>query len=172
MRLTALGTGAVAIAGPAPTLLLGGSVFAELGWSRTAGAALRLAVTRATTGIQARASGHVRFVLNAARVEGCPFALGTGEASVTACLVVVAGALHAEGVAVAQPESVTRSWVDVGPLIRTVWLTSEPIHLELAAGFGVPLTRRAFVFTHPETVVQEPSALAGRVGIFLAGALP
>lgn len=172
MRLTALGTGVIAIAGPAPGMLVGGSVFAELGSSRTTGPALRLGVTRATTGIEALGPGHVRFVLSAARVEGCPFALAANWASLTGCLALVAGALHAEGVGVPRPDSVTRSWIDVGPLLRTVWLTSEPVHVELAAGFGLPLTRRTFVFSNPEKIVHEPPVVAGRAGIFLAGALP
>lgn len=172
LRLTTLGTGAVVIAGPAPTPLLGGSLFAELGTSRKLGPALRLGVTRATTGIEAVGPGHVRFVLSAARVEGCPFALGAGDVGATACLGVVAGVLHADGVGVARPGAANRSWVDAGPLFRAAWPMSEPVHVELDAGFAYALTRRTFVFSDPEYVVYAPPGLISRAGIFLAGALP
>lgn len=170
-----MGAGAVGVAGAAPATLLGESVFGEIVAAPPFGPALRVVLSRATTGITALSSGTARFVLTSGRLEASPGALGFGSVSVTGGASLEAGALHAEGIrgrGLREADAVTRPWLEVGLVARAAWRFARPLRLELGGGASVPLTRRAFVFENPHEVVYEPPLLVGRAGISLAGELP
>jgi hypothetical protein len=171
----ALGAGGWIIAGPAPSSLLGVSVFGELASGAVGRPRLRLALSHATTGSIDVGSGAAHFELSSARLEGCPAGFGRGSFELVGCLDLEAGRVAAEGLsrgAVRQTQESSRLWFELGLMGRLAWSPVSPLQIELSSGVGFPFTRRAYIFENPREIVHEPPLIAARVGLGLAARLP
>ncbi len=161
--------------GAAPAALFGVGGFGHLSLRGSSGPAVRLTLSRASTGIVTVGGGAARFVLSTARVEACPGTAAIGDGTLTGCLSTEGGSVRAEGVARGQidaPGKAARFWLDAGLSTRFSWSVLPGLRVELWGGVSAPVTRRRYVFEGPREVIHEPAPLVGRMGLGLASELP
>jgi hypothetical protein len=152
------------MSGIAPDAMAGGAAFGEVepkssGWLVPAA---RLTVLAAGNGIFE--SRKATFLLLAARVDVCPVRVGSGDASLRACIGADLGATRAAGLetAVAEPASSVDPWFDAAALLRARWAPGHGrVFAEIDGGLVVPFTRNTFVYeTTPVTTIDHPTLAA------------
>lgn len=171
----AVGVSPFVASGAAPAALFGFGGFGQLSLRGDTGPALRLTLSRASTGIVSVGSGAARFVLATARAEACPGTAAIGDGALTGCLSVEGGWVRAEGIARGQvdaPASTAHFWLDAGLSTRFSWSVLPGLRVELWGGVSAPVTRRSYVFEGPREVIHEPAPLVGRMGLGLGAELP
>jgi hypothetical protein len=87
------------------------------------------------------------------------------------CAQAIGGWLAASGRGLTNPESVGRSWLSAGAMLRAVAGIGAGFSLELEAGASVPLFRRTFMSTTPERTVGETPTIAPMGALGLSRAL-
>ncbi len=155
------------VSGPAPKPLLAGGFELFLHRKTLLGeSGLGLGFFAAQTGVGGPDLETARFRWLVGRVALCP--LGAGRPLYYhLCAASDLGALHAEGLAIYQPEARTRLWADAGAVAVAGCEFGPHWYAGLAAGALVNLTRDRFFFEappRPETVYDVPFAT------FFAGA--
>lgn len=132
------GLGATLATGVAPAALPGLALFGELGRARAA--RLRLEARAARVESQGRAGVELVVSLLAARLQGCPLAVGAGDWSWAPCLSLALGGLWAEG----EPNtgrSDSGSWASAGVSSRVDWQLGRSFVLGFELGAALPLVR-------------------------------
>jgi len=99
-----------------------------------------------------------------ANLLACPLRAGDGL-TVLLCGVGQAGLLHAEGVDVEQPESVSRSFFSVGLGLWARQRLSDHWELSAVADFKVPLVDRTFVLGAGETPDLDVVSSSRPIGV-------
>ena len=164
----ALGGSFVAMSGIAPDAMAGGAAFGEVepkssGWLVPAA---RLTVFAAENGVfEARKAS---FLLLAARVDVCPVRIGSGDASLRACMGADLGATRAAGLetAVAEPASSVDPWFDAAALLRARWAPAHGrVFAEIEGGLVLPITRNTFVYKPDETIDHPTLAATGSLAV-------
>lgn len=101
-------------------------------------------------------------------VTACPVRWPlTPNADLRPCAAAAAGVLAASGRNISHPESVSRSWWSLGGTLRAQTALGPELAIEIEAGLAVPLVRRRFVTTAPDTLVAETPVIApsGALGV-------
>jgi hypothetical protein len=133
-----LGLGATLATGLAPAALPGLALFGELGGPRAA--RLRLEARAARGASEGRDEVELVVSLVAARLQGCPLAVGLAEWSWAPCLSLALGGLWAEG----EPNtgrSDSGAWASAGASSRVDWQLGRRFALGFELGASVPFVR-------------------------------
>ena len=171
----ALGGGVHALMalGIAPAAMPGVEVFidttrvGEKGWRPS----FRVSGRRAQAGGMHVAGGEISFTLMVAGLEACPTTVGLSRLlAVYPCAYGEWGTLRAAGYQVAQPRSVSRMWLSLGPALRGDLVLAPRLRLETRIALDLPLGRGRFWFL--PRMVHEVAPVGLRWGVGLAARLP
>lgn len=160
--------------GVAPSLFFVRGGFAEVARRASAGVlapAFRLGAFQGDSGLVPFFPGHFgRFVLTAARAEGCPVRLPLlPSLAAFPCVLFDAGRLDSIGQATVSAPPSAHPWVAPGLSARLRWEVLDRILVELEGGVNVPLVRDTFSFESPSGVPQRVHEVAPASGFFAAG---
>ena len=171
-----VGIAAIAAQPVSPPISVGGALSLAAAWadgdpsSDAVPILVGLGVVHAANDYLRDASGFVAR-WTAAALSACPpFGLG-GRVILQPCARATAGWLTATDHSAAAPTTVGRALFGVGGLLRLAVPIGGGFSLELTAGVEVPLMKRRFILTLPETTVGQTPTVAGWAGLGVTWAL-
>ena len=151
--------------GVSPQALSG--VSPRLGWRSSRGGFLSPSVTasflRAASGTLAVSGGAASFTWTVGRLDGCFLSWPPGTLRLLGCVRAEAGLLEASGTEVPSPQSASRAWAAVGPLLRGEWELLAPLYLSVEGAAMARITADRFFFRPNDTTVY-PVPLLGLEG--------
>jgi hypothetical protein len=168
------GAAAGLLFGPAPSVLYGGAVHAELG-DLERRFLLRVAGMRLVTGSVSVGGAEASFGLTAAELGGCYRLLQGGSLALSGCLVSTAGALTAAGEPgpeLARTEDSSRFWGSTGARFGVFARPVPALELGAELGGSVAWFEHSYVFENPTNVIHTTSLLGADLRLGLTIVLP
>jgi hypothetical protein len=159
--------------------LVPGSAWGAAVWADAEPAALSLLspALRASLGALAphaigTAPAAAHFSWLEAGVDACSLHVRLfGRASLSACLLLRAGTLHAYDSAGVAPRSSTRPWLSAGLGARARVLLAERVWVEASAAATLPWVRDRY-YLEPDATIYRVSALGGQLQLGLGAQVP
>jgi hypothetical protein len=165
-----LGIAAIAAQPVAPPISVGGTLSLAAAWAEGGPSSdavpilVGLGVVHAANDYLQDTSGFVAR-WTAAALSACPpFGLG-GRVVLQPCARATAGWVTATDRSVTAPTTVVRTLFGVGGLLRLGVPVGAGFSVELTAGVEVPLVKRRFILTTPETTVGQTRTVSGWAGL-------
>jgi hypothetical protein len=159
---------ALAEGASAPTPLIGGGAFGELGGKMgSIRPAVRLGIGYAASAPAFADDARVTFSSILGLLEACPTTWGTRRASLRPCLRMEGGSRLTAGHDIPEAQAVRRPWFALGAAAHVRWFVAGLVFAELSGGALFPVVRDR-VYLAPGTTVHEVPWIGG-MGEFALG---
>ncbi len=104
-------------------------------------------------------------------LTACPPLGFAGRVQIQPCVLGMGGWLTATERAVANPLSVGRAWWSAGAVLRTTIPVGGGFSIDLDVGATVPVVKRRFIVTSPDSTVGETPSISAVAGIGVSRSL-
>jgi hypothetical protein len=120
---------------------------------------LQLSLLFAGTGLLTAPDDH-RTRFGGLALDACPYRRRSGSWEIAPCALGTLGFLEMTGRGVAEPATVTRTWLSIGVDLQLSWLLGRGVVFEGALGATVPLSPHRYYTNTPDQVIAATPAIS------------